>query len=91
VAEVVRRRVLVSGRVQGVWYRDSCREVAQREGVAGHARNLDDGRVEVVAEGAADAVERLVSWCRIGPPRAEVTAVVVEDEPPEGARTFAVR
>ena len=66
------RRCLVSGRVQGVWYRAStCRE-AERLGVTGHARNLPDGRVEVLACGAPAAVDALCDWLWLGPPRAEV-------------------
>ncbi|HVM01423.1 MAG TPA: acylphosphatase [Acidimicrobiales bacterium] len=90
-APVIRRRVVVEGRVQGVFFRDTCRREASAAGVAGWARNLDDGRVEVVAEGPPEAVERLVSWCRRGPSRAVVTAVQVHDERAEGVRGFSVR
>jgi acylphosphatase len=86
----VRRRVVVSGRVQGVFFRDACRREATAAGVAGWVRNRADGRVEAVFEGAPAAVERLVAWCRSGSPRAAVDAVEVHDEPPEGARGFAV-
>jgi acylphosphatase len=89
--DVIRRRVVVDGRVQGVFFRDSCRREAVVAGVAGWARNLGDGRVEVVAEGAPEAVERLVAWCRRGPPRAVVTGVQVSDERAEGVRGFSVR
>lgn len=58
-----------------MWFRDSCRREADRLGVAGWARNLDDGSVEVVAVGADEAVAELEAWCRIGPPRALVTSV----------------
>jgi len=88
---VIRRRVVVSGRVQGVWYRGTCRRVAVANGVAGWVRNLDDGRVEAAFEGPADAVERLVGWAREGPEHAAVTAVDVHDEPPEGLTGFEVR
>jgi acylphosphatase len=87
----VRRRVLVSGRVQGVFFRDSCRRQAELAGVKGWTRNLGDGRVEAVFEGDPDAVQRLVDWCRIGPPRAEVTGVEVHVEEPVGEPRFAVR
>ncbi|HET7486412.1 MAG TPA: acylphosphatase [Acidimicrobiales bacterium] len=87
----VRRRVVVDGYVQGVFFRDSCRREAYAAGVAGWARNLPDGRVEVVAEGRSGAVDRLVAWCRTGPPRAAVTAVEVSDEPPEGIDGFRIR
>ena len=87
----MRRRVGVSGRVQGVWFRESCREVAGRLGVAGSVRNRADGTVEVVVEGGAHEVEALVAWCREGPPAAEVTDVAVVDERPEGLVGFRVR
>jgi acylphosphatase len=88
---VIRRRVLVSGVVQGVWFRDSCRHEAEARGVRGWVRNTPDGSVEAVFEGETDQVERLVDWCRVGPPRAVVTAVEVHDEPPEGDHGFDVR
>jgi len=88
---VVRRRVRVTGRVQGVWFRESCREVADRLGVAGSACNRADGTVEVVAEGPPQEVEALVAWCRTGPPAAEVTGVEVVEEEPEGLAGFRVR
>jgi len=87
----VRRRVMVDGRVQGVFFRDSCRDEAQSAGVAGWATNLDDGRVEVVVEGEPDAVERVVAWCRHGPEGAEITGVNVAEEEPEGLSGFDVR
>lgn len=88
--DVVRRRVVVDGRVQGVFFRDSCRREAAAAGVAGWARNRPDGQVEVVAEGPPAAVDRLVAWCRSGPSHALVTAVQVVEEEPEGLRGFAV-
>lgn len=91
MADVVRRRVVVSGRVQGVWFRDSCRREAVAAGLHGWVRNTADGDVEAVFEGPGDAVDRLVAWCRSGPPRAVVTDVRVIDESPEGDTRFAVR
>ena len=88
---MVRRRLRVTGRVQGVWYRESCREVADRLGVGGSVRNRADGSVEVIAEGPPQEVEALVAWCRSGPPAAEVTGVEVVDEEPEGLVGFRVR
>ncbi|MDQ4095162.1 MAG: acylphosphatase [Actinomycetota bacterium] len=79
----VAKRVLVSGRVQGVFFRDSCRREAERLGVSGAARNLADGRVEVLASGAEAAVDRLIEWCRQGPPHASVDSVEVEQVSPE--------
>lgn len=88
---MVRRHLWVRGRVQGVWYRGSCADQARALGVSGWARNLPDGRVEIVAEGEPEAVERLVEWCRQGPPAAWVTAIEVQAEAPEGLSGFAVR
>jgi acylphosphatase len=87
----VRRRVYVSGRVQGVWFRESCREEAQVAGVDGWVCNLSDGRVEVVLEGPRPAVDRVVAWCRRGPRRARIDDVEVVDEAPVGERGFRVR
>jgi acylphosphatase len=86
----VRRRVLVSGRVQGVFFRDSCRREAQAARVAGWARNLPDGRVEVCLEGEEDAVERVIKWCHDGTPWSRVTSVEVSDEEPQGSTGFSV-
>jgi acylphosphatase len=88
---VVRRHVWVSGRVQGVWFRQSCADAARAAGVAGWVRNGADGRVEAVFEGEEPAVARLVSWCRQGPVRAVVTGVEVVQEEPEGFAGFAIK
>lgn len=87
---MIRRRVVVSGRVQGVWFRDSCREQAQKLGVNGWVRNRNDGAVEAVFEGPAMAVAAMVEWCRKGPPRAVVTSLKVTNEDPENLATFRV-
>jgi acylphosphatase len=87
---VIRRRVVVSGRVQGVFFRDSCREQATRRGVSGWVANRDDGTVEAVFEGEPAAVEALVDWCRSGPPSARVDRVEVSDEEPQNDRSFRV-
>jgi acylphosphatase len=81
---VVRRRVLVSGRVQGVFYRASTAREARGLGVSGWVRNLDDGRVEAAIEGEAEAVERLIEWMRRGPPFARVDGVELEIQEPRG-------
>ena len=75
------RLFTVHGRVQGVWFRDSTRREATRLGISGHAINLPDGRVEVVACGDTGAIERLEAWLWQGPELAEVTAVEAEDLP----------
>ncbi len=87
----IRRRVVVHGRVQGVFFRDSCSREADAAGVTGWVSNEPDGSVQAVFEGSPDAVLRLVDWCRTGPPSARVAAIEVEDEPPRGERRFSVR
>jgi acylphosphatase len=71
-------RCLVAGRVQGVFFRAATREQAQRLGLTGHARNLADGRVEVLVCGEPDHVAQLREWLRVGPPGADVTGVACE-------------
>ena len=87
---VVARRVLISGRVQGVWFRESCSRQAAMTGVTGWVRNLDDGQVEAWIEGESGAVDALEAWCRIGPSHAVVTAVSVEERVAKGHITFEV-
>lgn len=85
------RRVVVTGRVQGVWFRQSCADRARSAGVAGWVRNLPDGRVEAWLEGDSHHVDDVIDWCRVGPPRATVTGVDVREEAPVGATRFEVR
>lgn len=87
---MVRYRVVVSGRVQGVFFRDTCRRLAMERDVAGWVRNLPDGRVEAVFEGSAQDVGRLVDWAHHGPRGAVVDDVVIQAEPPEGLSGFVV-
>ena len=89
--EVTRRRVVLHGKVQGVFFRDSAQQEAEREGVAGWVRNRDDGAVEAVFEGDPGAVERLVEWCRSGPSSADVEDVEASEEAPEGLSGFEAR
>ncbi len=91
MSEVVRRRVVVHGRVQGVFFRDSTRREAERRGVAGWVCNRGDGAVEAVFEGALDSVAALVEFCESGPRGADVARVEVSEEQPEGAAGFDVR
>jgi acylphosphatase len=91
IRTVIRRRVVVHGYVQGVFFRDTMRRLAERHGVAGWARNNSDGTVEAVFEGAPEAVERLVEFAREGPRGASVARVEVFDESPEGLAGFAIR
>jgi acylphosphatase len=87
----IRRRVAVHGRVQGVFFRDTCRREARRLGVTGFVRNLADGTVEAVFEGDPDAVSAMLDWVHDGPDRAQVSRVEVVVEDPEGLADFAVR
>ena len=81
---MVRKRLVIHGRVQGVFYRASTQEKAREIGVAGWVRNRPDGTVEAVVEGSPDAVTRLVEWCRKGPPHARVDEIDIRDETPQG-------
>lgn len=91
MSERIRRRVVVRGEVQGVFFRDSTRSEASRHGVAGWVTNRPDGAVEAVFEGAPEDVEAAVSFMRTGPPRADVRDVEVVEEEPEGLNGFEVR
>ncbi len=88
---MIRNRVLISGQVQGVYFRDTCRRLALQHGVSGWVRNLPDGRVEAVLEGPPEEVHRLVDWARDGPEGARVTGVTVREERPEGLGSFVIR
>ena len=88
---MVRVRVRVTGRVQGVWFRDSCRDVARTLGVRGFVRNRADGSVEAEFEGPEAAVEGMVAWCHTGPPRARIDAVNTERIATVGEPGFRVR
>ena len=86
----IRRRVVVHGLVQGVFYRDSCRREARTVQVTGWIRNNDDGTVEAVFEGGPEAVAQLVEWAHSGPAGAQVSRVEVAEEQPEGLSDFRV-
>lgn len=78
--ENARIRLSIEGRVQGVWFRESTRRQAQSMGVKGWVRNRPDGSVEVLAEGSADAVDKLIQWSHQGPPAARVDRVKISEE-----------
>jgi acylphosphatase len=90
MAERSRARVVVRGRVQGVFFRDTLRRLASRHGVGGWARNRGDGSLEAVFEGEPDAVQRMVAFCREGPRGAAVDDVEVFEEPEEGLSEFGI-
>jgi acylphosphatase len=82
----------VSGRVQGVWFRDTARRVAEGLGITGWVRNLADGRVEALAQGPPEVVEDFVTWLHQGPPRAVILGVEVTEVPVDPAMSgFRVR
>ena len=90
--EIVEARVVVSGRVQGVWFRGFTQRVASDAGVSGWVRNLPDRRVEVLLQGDRAAVEKVVGFLREGPPGASVTDIAVSWGPPsEVYRGFHIR
>jgi acylphosphatase len=84
-ADTVRRRVVVRGDVQGVFFRDSTRAEAESRGLSGSVTNRSDGAVEAVFEGPREAVEALIAFSREGPSRADVEDVEVTEEEPEGS------
>ncbi|HKH22833.1 MAG TPA: acylphosphatase [Solirubrobacterales bacterium] len=88
---MTRKRVVVTGRVQGVFFRDTARRRAEAAGVRGWVTNRSDGAVEAVFEGEPEAVDELVEFCRRGPSRAEVASIEIIEEEPEGLRGFDVR
>jgi acylphosphatase len=87
---VIRRRVIVHGRVQGVFFRDTVRRRADELGVSGWAANRPDGTLEAAFEGEPEAVEALVDFSRRGPSRAEVERLEVFEEEPAGERAFRI-
>ena len=89
--ERIARRLVIRGRVQGVWFRESMRREAEALGVAGWVRNRADGTVEAFVEGTSDAVERLVRWAHRGPEAAEVSGVEQTDAVPSDLRRFEKR
>jgi acylphosphatase len=90
--DTVIKKVTISGKVQGVFYRLETQKAAQKAGVNGYVKNLADGSVEAVFQGPAEAVDRMVAWCRQGPPAARVDQVI-EGTPPAqtGFNGFEIR
>jgi acylphosphatase len=90
MTSVRRMHVVVSGRVQGVFYRATCVRLARERGLSGWVRNRPDGCVEAVFEGPSDEVGAMVAWCRVGPPSARVDGIESWAEPPAGSDGFNV-
>lgn len=80
--------ILVSGRVQGVWFRGSTAKVAEALDLVGWVRNLPDGCVEIEAQGPAPKIEEFIAWCRIGPPRASVDRLEIIEQLPTASYSF---
>jgi acylphosphatase len=91
VSEVIARRAVIQGRVQGVFFRATVARAAESRGVAGWASNRPDGAVEVFLEGEPEAVERVLETCRTGPRGADVRSVDVTESEPEGLSGFDTR
>jgi acylphosphatase len=91
IAVMVRRRVIVHGEVQGVFFRDTARQKAQDARVSGWVRNRGDGAVEAVFEGEDDRVQRVIEFMRSGPDQAKVSDVEIVEEQPEGIDGFDIR
>lgn len=89
--ETIRRRVVVHGEVQGVFFRDTARREASRHNVSGWVRNTREGTVEAVFEGGRGDVERMVGFAEEGPPQAQVERVETFEEEPEGLEGFSTR
>ncbi|MGH2738998.1 MAG: acylphosphatase [Actinomycetota bacterium] len=89
--ELTHAHVVVSGRVQAVFFRHETRERARARGLSGWVRNLPDGRVEAVFEGPGDEVDEMIAWCREGPPLAQVEGVEVRREDAQGLKDFEIR
>jgi acylphosphatase len=91
MADEERAHVFVSGRVQGVSFRDATRSQAEQLGLSGWVRNTQDGQVEAVFEGDPDTVQQIIEWCKSGPSSADVEDVSVENEQPVNLSGFKVR
>jgi acylphosphatase len=83
--------IIVRGRVQGVFFRQSAKETAHRLNITGEVKNLDDGTVEIIATGTKEQLDDLIEWCKQGPPRAAVTEVQVKDLPLQESVHFTIK
>lgn len=83
--------IIVTGKVQGVFYRQSACEVADQLGIRGFVRNEDNGNVYIEAEGDAEPLEKLITWCRKGPPKANVASVKFSEGPINNFSSFEIR
>ena len=72
--------ILISGKVQGVWFRANTRQKAEQLNIKGWVRNTSDGKVEAIFEGKQDNIKEMLDWCRQGPPLAKVEDIKIEDK-----------
>jgi len=86
----IHKEITVKGKVQGVFFRASAKQIADQLGVAGRVRNLPDGSVWIAAESGEPAMEAFIAWCRQGPPLARVTGVQLVDAPLQHYETFEI-
>jgi acylphosphatase len=82
--------IIVSGKVQGVYYRQSTKEKATELNITGEVRNLPDDTVEIIATGTDEQIEKLVNWCRTGPPKAKVTDVIIKELQLQSFHKFSI-
>lgn len=82
--------IIVSGKVQGVWYRQSAKEKALQLGITGEVSNKSDGTVKIIATGTAEQLTQLTDWCKQGPPKANVTNLDVKELPLQSFKSFTV-
>ncbi len=82
--------IIVSGKVQGVFYRQSTKELANALGITGQVKNNPDDTVEIIASGTEEQIDKLVKWCRLGPPKAQVSNVVVTEMPVNSFDRFTI-
>ena len=85
------KHILVKGKVQGVFFRKSAKQIAADLNISGWVKNTDDGDVEIFAQGDSNAIDQLIKWCKQGPPKAEVEDVEVKDATPDySIKNFSV-
>lgn len=84
------KHLRITGLVQGVFFRDGTKRIAEELGIMGWVKNTDDGAVEAHIEGSAEALEKMIAWCRQGPPKAKVNDVTVEDAPEKPHEGFEI-
>ena len=83
-------RLIIKGKVQGVFFRATAKEIADRLGIKGWVRNLPDDNVEIIATAAEEQLAQLIEWCKKGPPRAIVDEVIIEDTEAQAVKGFRI-